>query len=41
MTWALGDLGVKAGFALIALIPFRLLLNATRPPPAAGLGATA
>ena len=41
MTWALGDLGVKAGFALIALIPFRLLLNATRPPPAAGAGATA
>ena len=35
MTWALGDLGVKAGFALILLIPFRLLLNATRPSGAA------
>ena len=35
VTWALGDLGVKAGFALILLIPFRLLLNATRPPAAA------
>ena len=31
-TWALGDLGVKAGFALVLLIPFRLLLDATRPP---------
>ena len=35
VTWALGDLGVKAGFALVLLIPFRLLLNATRPPGAA------
>ena len=32
VTWALGDLGVKAGFALVLLIPFRLLLDATRPP---------
>ena len=30
--WALGDLAVKAGFALLLLIPFRLLLEATRPP---------
>ena len=41
VTWALGDLGVKAGFALVLLIPFRLLLDATRPPPAAGAGAGA
>ena len=34
VTWALGDLGVKAGFALILLIPFRLLLDATRPTAA-------
>ena len=34
-TWALGDLAVKAGFALALLIPFRLLLEATRPPGAA------
>ena len=32
ITWALGDLAVKAGFALALLIPFRLLLRATRPP---------
>ena len=32
VSWALGDLGVKAGFALALLIPFRLLLDATRPP---------
>ena len=41
VTWALGDLAVKAGFALILLIPFRLLLNATRPPPPAGAGVPA
>ena len=37
-TWALGDLAVKASFALILLIPFRLLLAATRPrtEPASG-----
>ena len=35
VTWALGDLGVKAGFALVLLIPFRLLLDATRPPASA------
>lgn len=40
VTWALGDLGVKAGFALILLIPFRLLLNATRPPDTAAAAAT-
>ena len=39
-TWALGDLAVKAGFALALLIPFRLLLAATRPAvPAPGGGA--
>ena len=32
ITWAIGDLAVKAGFALVLLIPFRLLLDATRPP---------
>ena len=41
VTWALGDLGVKAGFALVLLIPFRLLLNATRPPGVAKTAATA
>ena len=41
VTWALGDLAVKAGFALMLLVPFRLLLDATRPPPAAGGGAGA
>ena len=41
VTWALGDLGVKAGFALILLIPFRLLLDTTRPPPAVDPGARA
>ena len=40
-TWALGDLGVKAGFALVLLIPFRLLLDATRPPGAARSAAAA
>lgn len=40
-TWAAGDLAVKAGFALLLLIPFRLLLNATRPPLAAGANAGA
>ena len=40
-TWALGDLAVKAGFALVLLIPFRLLLDATRPPAAGGAGAAA
>ena len=40
-TWALGDLAVKAGFALALLIPFRLLLEATRPPEAAGTAAAA
>lgn len=35
-TWALGDLAVKAGFALALLVPFRLLLRATRPPSPAG-----
>ena len=32
ITWGIGDLAVKAGFALVLLIPFRLLLDATRPP---------
>ena len=41
VTWALGDLAVKAGFVLALLVPFRLLLPATRPPPAAGAGAPA
>ena len=41
VTWALGDLGVKAGFALVLLIPFRLLLDATRPPGAARSAAAA
>ena len=41
VTWALGDLAVKAGFALLLLIPFRLLLNATRPPPPTNAGAAA
>ena len=39
--WAIGDLAVKAGFALALLIPFRLLLNATRPAGAAGTAAAA
>ncbi len=33
MTWAVGDLGVKLGVALCMLIPFRLLLAFTMPPP--------
>ena len=41
VTWALGDLAVKAGFVLALLIPFRLLLNATQPPPPASAGAAA
>ena len=40
-TWALGDLAVKAGFALALLVPFRLLLDATRPPAAGGADAGA
>jgi uncharacterized PurR-regulated membrane protein YhhQ (DUF165 family) len=30
-TWAVGDLAVKAVFAALLLIPFRLLLGLTRP----------
>ena len=41
VTLALGDLGVKAGFALVLLIPFRLLLDATRPPGAGRAAAAA
>lgn len=33
--WAAGDLAAKGTFALVLLIPFRLLLEATRPPPPA------
>ena len=44
-TWALGDLAVKAGFALLLLdfsvIPFRLLLDATRPTGSAKAAAAA
>ena len=36
VTWAAGDLAVKAAFALALLIPFRLLLAATRPPGSPG-----
>lgn len=31
MTWAIGDLAVKLGVALVMLIPFRLLLAVTIP----------
>lgn len=31
VTWALGDYGVKIAMALVMLIPFRLLMSATRP----------
>ncbi len=41
ITWGVGDLTVKAGFALILLIPFRLLLDATRPAPGTGAEAAA
>ena len=41
VTWAVGDLAVKAGFALVLLIPFRLLLDATRPPTDAKAAAAA
>ena len=41
ITWGIGDLAVKAGFALVLLIPFRLLLDATRPPGGANATAAA
>ena len=31
VTWGLGDLAVKAAFAAVLLIPFRLLLDVIRP----------
>ncbi len=32
ITWGIGDYGVKLGMALLLLLPFRALLEATRPP---------
>ena len=31
ITWAIGDYGVKLGMAIFLLLPFRALLEATRP----------
>ena len=31
VTWALGDYGAKLAMALVLLIPFRVLMTATRP----------
>ncbi len=35
VTWAIGDYGAKIAMALLLLLPFRVLMTATRPEPEA------